>query len=34
MAEVAHRLSDLVIVTNDSPRNEPPQNIVQVRGRP
>lgn len=32
MAEVAHTLSDMVIITNDSPRREPPESIVQVRG--
>ncbi len=36
MAEVAHSYSDMIIFTNDSPRREPPENIVQdmVAGLP
>ncbi|KAJ9528971.1 hypothetical protein QJQ45_000528 [Haematococcus lacustris] len=32
MADTAHHLSDLVIFTNDSPRTEPPEAIVQDQG--
>ncbi|GAX74661.1 hypothetical protein CEUSTIGMA_g2109.t1 [Chlamydomonas eustigma] len=36
MAEVAHAKSDFVIMTNDSPRREPPEQIIQdmVAGLP